>query len=384
MTSRPNPKIKVAETAKIIRLFRPGTFVSAEGREVSFSAADLAGVAAAYDKASDPAPLVVGHPSTDDPAYGWVDSLSFADGFLTAVPERVAPSFAEAVRAGSYAKVSAQFYPPEDPSNPKPGSWYLKHIGFLGAHPASVKGLGVVSMNERANEQASEQASDLAGLVTVDFGADGNAAPAPFSFTEHVCAGQEPSISQQQQQEEPNMAAPNKEEPKAATPETPKPDPQIAATVAAELSFAEREKSLAAREAALAEQAATAAKAAKEAQAADNVSFAEAQIAAGVLAPAGKDLVIGILGQLDGQAKVSFGEATGELSPNAAFRKLFDSAAPVVSFMEMAKKMPGQKMDQDPKAIADEAKAYAAEQAKMGNIISVADAVRIVTKKKGM
>ena len=165
-------------TAPVIRLFRPGTFTSAEGREVSFTAADLAAVASGYDKASDPAPLVVGHPSSDDPAYGWVDSLSFADGFLTALPERVAPAFAEAVRQGSYAKVSAQFYPPEDPNNPKPGAWYLKHIGFLGAHPAAVKGLGIVSMGEEGSDKT---------LVSIELeaAAQGKTGLAkPFSFHE--------------------------------------------------------------------------------------------------------------------------------------------------------------------------------------------------------
>ncbi len=45
--------------------------------------------------------------------------------------------------------MSASFYLPDSPSNPKPGVLYLRHVGFLGAQPPSVKGLKQVSFSEQ-------------------------------------------------------------------------------------------------------------------------------------------------------------------------------------------------------------------------------------------
>lgn len=132
--------------APAIKILRPGSFTSVEGVKVSFSAADLAQVAASYDAASDPAPIVVGHPKTDDPAFGWVGSLELDGDVLVARPSEIVPSLAEAVQAGHYRKISAQLYQPGDANSPKPEGWYLKHVGFLGAAAPAVKGLGQVSL----------------------------------------------------------------------------------------------------------------------------------------------------------------------------------------------------------------------------------------------
>jgi hypothetical protein len=111
------------------------------GQALSFSESDLQATVAAYDPTKHEAPLVVGHPVHDSPAYGWVSSLSFSDGGLDAVPAQVNPAFAELVAAGSYKKISASFYAPTSPSNPVPGVYYLRHVGFLGGAAPAVKGM---------------------------------------------------------------------------------------------------------------------------------------------------------------------------------------------------------------------------------------------------
>ena len=118
------------------------------GAALSFSETDLAATAAAYDPAKHEAPIVVGHPRNDGPAYGWVRSLSFADG-LNAEPQQVDPAFAEMVNRGAFKKISASFYSPDSPSNPVPGVYYLRHVGFLGAQPPAVKGLRDASFAEK-------------------------------------------------------------------------------------------------------------------------------------------------------------------------------------------------------------------------------------------
>ncbi|RMH22225.1 MAG: peptidase, partial [Gammaproteobacteria bacterium] len=111
------------QAVKPIAIFRPGRHVAMSGQALSFSEADLAATAEAYDPALHEAPLVVGHPRHDAPAYGWVKRLSFSEGDeggLKAEPAQVDPAFAEMVRKGRFKKVSASFYPPAHPANPKP------------------------------------------------------------------------------------------------------------------------------------------------------------------------------------------------------------------------------------------------------------------------
>lgn len=121
------------------------------GARLAFSESDLAASAAAYDPALHEAPLVIGHPKHDMPAYGWVKAVSFSDGDIDhdagmyATPAQVNADFADMVAAGAFKKISASFYPPNAPSNPVPGVYYLRHVGFLGAQPPAIKGLAQVA-----------------------------------------------------------------------------------------------------------------------------------------------------------------------------------------------------------------------------------------------
>ena len=308
-----------------IRIFRAGTFTSLEGTKVSFAAADLVAIAAAYDADADPAPLVIGHPKTDDPAYGWVGSLAVDGDMLVATPSRVVPSFAETVREGSYAKVSAQFYPPGHPASPNPDGYYLKHVGFLGAHAPGVKGLGTVSLAD----------GDGDPLVTIDF------TPA-----------QEKIVPE------------------------PKKD--------GELSFAEQKTALDEREATLDAREKALAKTARDDRHKDHVSFAESMVAAATLAPAGKGLLVGLLDQLgDAVDVVSFGETEADkMTPVAAMKKLLGGAKPLVSLGEAAgadKLAPG---EVDPAEVARQAQSFAEAEAKEGRTVTIAAAVRHVMKKE--
>lgn len=321
----------MTNAAKPIRIFRPGTFTSVEGVVVSFGTDELGAIASAYNAQAgvDPAPLVVGHPRLDDPAYGWVDTLAVEGDVLVAHPSRVEPAFAELVNAGRYPKVSAQFYPPDNPNNPAPGSWYLKHVGFLGAHAPGVKGLGTVSLGDSAD-----------GLLTFDFD---NPHTQPLDKETIVSTT-----------EDKNNA-----------------------------SFAERVAALDAREADIKAREEASAKAAAQAAHDANVSFAETLVAAGKLGKAGSDyLVIALDGLADKAEPVSFGEGDGAVSitPAAALRKLFDGAKPLVSLGEHA---PASKKgaDIDPHALAREAASFAEAETKAGRPTTVAQAVRHFSAK---
>jgi hypothetical protein len=280
--------ISFSSSAGTIRIFKPGSFTSVDGSRHSFSRDDLVQAAAAYDPEGDPAPLVIGHPAIDHPAYGWATGLRLDGDELIADVDQVEPGFAETVNAGRYRKVSASFYPPTHHGNPKPGNWYLKHIGFLGAAAPALKGLGTVSLAE----------GDSAGLV---------------SFALHETPEHEPS------QEKSTVTT--KTEDKTA-------------------DFAERQRELDEREAAIKAREDATIKAARDARHTEHVSFAEGMVSKGTLAPAGKGLLVGVLDQLGEQVEpVSFGEAEADkMPPAAALKKLLGGAVPLVSFAELAPK----------------------------------------------
>lgn len=157
------------KTPPLIQIFKPGRHTAMSGAALAFSESDLQASAAAYDPAKHEAPIVVGHPKTDGPAYGWVKSLGFSEGGLEAQPDQVDAAFSEMVAAGRFKKISASFYSPDSPSNPVPGVYYLRHVGFLGAQPPAVKGLrapefaeaeeGVVDFEEFADWSDVQNAS---------------------------------------------------------------------------------------------------------------------------------------------------------------------------------------------------------------------------------
>lgn len=147
---------------KRIDVFRAGTHRAADGTEAAYTDAMLRLTAAAYDPDIYKAPICIGHPTMDAPAYGWVQGLEFANGILGAWVDEVEPAFAQAVREGRYRNVSASFWRPDAPSNPKAGILSLRHVGFLGAVPPAVKGLKTASFADEGG------VLDFAGSGTVE------------------------------------------------------------------------------------------------------------------------------------------------------------------------------------------------------------------------
>lgn len=162
-----------------IEIFRAGAHTDIHGNTHTLSEADLAASAEAYDPALHEAPLVVGHPKLDAPAFGWVKSLQAASDRLAAIPSQVQAAFAEQVAGGAYKKVSASFYPPAAACNPVPGVWYLRHVGFLGAMPPAIKGLRPVEFGEGDED-----------VVVIEFG-EMDLASAPSAHTQEETVSNE-------------------------------------------------------------------------------------------------------------------------------------------------------------------------------------------------
>lgn len=123
----------------VFQIFRSGTHTAGNGLTINCSESDLKRTAAAY-KLKPSAPLVLGHPENDKPVYGKVLGL-FAQGNILYAQAEVSEGLKKLVKAQRYRYVSASFIPPDASSNPYPGVYFLKHVGFLGAVPPVVKGM---------------------------------------------------------------------------------------------------------------------------------------------------------------------------------------------------------------------------------------------------
>lgn len=327
-------------TTAPIQIFKPGRHVAMSGQVLAFSEADLAATCAAYDPAKHEAPLVVGHPKHDLPAYGWVQQLAFCDGAIDATPAQVNPDFADMVAAGAFKKISAAFYEPDSASNPVPGVYYLRHVGFLGAQPPAVKGLrapefadaedGVVTFSEWDDVDNAGLWRSMREWILGRFGAE----EADRAVPAYTVKGLEQSAQEELREAQDKgavcgMPAPAFGEPitNSTTKEMSMTPEEIAAQKAA-LDAAQAEA------AALREQVAAQKRANVHAA---NVAFCEGLTAKATLAPAHAPAVVAVLDHLDLQdTPVEFGEGDARAPLAKGLRDLLQALPPVVSFGEHA------------------------------------------------
>lgn len=319
-----------------LAVYRPGPHFPA------ITAAALARTAESYDPSLHRAPLVVGHPADGAPSYGWVRSLDFSDGTLSAETEQVAAGLRAAVDEGSYGAVSASFYRPGASTNPVPGVWSLRHVGFLGAQIPRVRGLPAPSFAE------GETPADY---VTVDF-ADA-AAPRPWTFRSiaRLLRGLRDRLIETADQETADRVLPSwdidqiaEEAERLANAETAPEahfdehgDPDMTDTT---IELDARQAALDAREAEVKAREDAAAAAADRALAREALDFCERLSAEGRIAPRDRDPLAALLGTLPGDATVDFAQGeSGDPAPGPAadFLRDFLGRLPVqIDFAERA------------------------------------------------
>ncbi|NMG48957.1 hypothetical protein GO613_12685 [Azoarcus communis] len=306
-----------------IEIFRPGRHIDDQGGVHEFSDADVDAMVAAYDPALREAPLTVGHPADNLPAYGWVSGLARnAAGRLVMNTHQVLPQFAEWVGKRMYKKRSASFYPPNAPNNPKPGSWYLRHVAFLGAQPPAIAGL-------------ADFADSAAGAVSFSEGD-----PAPSTQEHRTMTEEEKAAIARAEQAERDAAA--------ARAETEQARAQLA-------QFAEQQR---------------------QARHAGHVSFAEAEVKAGRLLPKDQAAAVAVLDMLADTQPVEFAEAgaTKKLAAVDWLKNLISGGKPVVQFGEFGGQPAPVTEGMTDADIDKRAKAYAAQ-----HNVSYAEALGKVT-----
>jgi len=129
---------------------RTGTYVDMGGRKVRLTREHFDRLVQAYDPDKHEAPLVIGHPKENAPAYGWVKRIKREGGDLLAQYAQVPDELRRAVDNGRYKKKSLSLYP----------DGTLRHVGLLGAVPPAIKGLGNVTLADNGE----------ATTITFDFG----------------------------------------------------------------------------------------------------------------------------------------------------------------------------------------------------------------------
>lgn len=304
---------------KSIQLLKPGKFRAMNGKDFSFAAADLEAIAKNYDPKLFPSPIVVGHPKTEDPAFGWIQSVAFANGVLTAEPEKLEPQFADMVAAGLYKKVSASLFAPDHPANPKPGEFYLKHVGFLGAAAPAIPGLQPVSLAGDNDEICIEFAVPM---------------PAP----EHK-PNEEGKLDKEKQ------ALENKRK-----------------------ELEEKEKGLQAKE--------------KEIKRAEFSAFVDGLKKEGKILPVFENDLVSFMESLDNSVTIEF-SADKKVSPVEFFRDYLAKQPKVVEFGEVAGERGALNFDKNNSdEIAQRAKIYKRKLENAGTVISFATAVERVMEGK--
>lgn len=328
-----------------IEVFKAGKHRAMDGREYEFSEADVAAIAAAYDPALAPAPHVLGHPKADAPAWGWAKGLIAEGGTLFAESEQVDEDFAAGVEAGRYRNRSASFYAPNDARNPKPGSWYLRHIGWLGAQAPAVKGLAPAFSEEHteAVDFAAAEAWSVKALfrglrdfMIEKFSLEEADRVLPSWTVDNIEPMEAPAAFAEGEATEPGAAG---ESTTAAAdepaPPLGEPGPDIidpAAARAAELDA--READLAKRERDLATREQADREAAFAEDRAEDATFLDGLVAEGRLPPIHRDRVAGIFARLGGDSSVSFSEPNAD--PRAELRDLLSGLGVSINFGESA------------------------------------------------
>lgn len=123
-------------------LLAAGVYPLSKDEQVRFDELALGRIAGVFNdmKPARPAPIVIGHPANDTPSYGTVEFLRVVDGSLIGYTENLSENFRRGMDQGLYPRYAAQFFGPDNPDNPVPGSWFLKHVGFMGPVPPVVRG----------------------------------------------------------------------------------------------------------------------------------------------------------------------------------------------------------------------------------------------------
>lgn len=121
-------------------VFKAGQHTDSKGNKRAWTIADLDKIVTNFNeslKKGEEIPVVIGHPTTNAPAYGWVKTLTRDGESLYAEFRDMDDAFVDLVKQGRYKNTSISL----------DSNFGLRHIGFLGATAPAVKGLKQVEFS---------------------------------------------------------------------------------------------------------------------------------------------------------------------------------------------------------------------------------------------
>lgn len=312
-----------------IEVFKTGCHVDNKGRQRNWTVGDLDNAVARYNPAFHEAPVVVGHPKYNAPAYGWVEGLMRKGDKLFASLKQLDPGFVQAVKDGRFKKRSAAFYPD--------GS--LRHIGFLGAMPPAVKGLADVAFAEPSAyevEFSEPEMRMLGGLfqrlrdfLVEKFGVE---------TADRVVNSFDVDALRQSGSEDPGLAVPasgySEPQGKEEMDKLKELQDALAAEQTKSAEFAEKATKAEEENKTL---RADKEKAATDARKAEYAAFCEDLVKAGKVTPAQKPFVVGVMELLSPVTEYEFSEGN-KTAPLVEFKTFMTGLPKVVNFTEVATK----------------------------------------------
>jgi len=306
-----------------IEIFRAGTHVDSAGNEHTYTEKDLDAIIAGYNPKEHEAPAVIGHPKHNAPAYGWVEGLKRNGKVLLAKFRQVVPEFAELIEKGMYKKRSISLYP----------DLRLRHVGFLGAMPPAVKGLGDIEFAE--GEEIVFEFSDIWKINSIGRAfqriRDWLIAKDGIETADSVIP--QYTIDELKREETPEIKGYSEEEEKEMDEKLKKENEQLKSEVT---SFSEKNKVLETENAALKQQIAE-----KEIAEKRNgyKSFCENLIKEGRMKPADLEANVELLMTLDGPAReFAEGDKKVSMTPAELFKNRLAAMPKVIEFGEFATK----------------------------------------------
>ncbi len=141
-----------------VAIFRSGNHTDSAGNPRTWTDEDIDKMISTFDMSTRQVPVVIGHPKTDAPAWGWVSSLKRVGDTLYAMFSDLAPAFTDAVKAGRFRSRSISV----DVETKR-----LRHVGFLGAALPAVEGLPQMTFtaaDDTAVVEYKEEANMLKNL----------------------------------------------------------------------------------------------------------------------------------------------------------------------------------------------------------------------------
>jgi len=122
-----------------VDVFKTGEHTDSNGNTRIWTEDDLKEIAKIYNEQNPEekhlAPVVYGHPSSEDAALGWVEKLKVEGNVLKAKLVELSEQLIQSIKDGAYKFQSIALYPNK----------LLRHLGILGAVPPAVKGLKPLS-----------------------------------------------------------------------------------------------------------------------------------------------------------------------------------------------------------------------------------------------